>query len=215
MDADLRTLSLEPVINIRVGGVPPHHAKIACWGPGVADENRARRGGIPPRRTVAGPTAEDDNEVWPDLRRNPSGWGQFSPFLRHSLLEDTPYSSLLVPRNEKNWLPAPPAGKLITGSRAGARRPQASTGQRHRCCFCIPFHQACPDWARGAMPWREFRLERSRRDCGLPTSSVCGILHRSVTPAEKVSPENMLFRIAARLNECTAQKQRGGWVKRT
>jgi hypothetical protein len=58
-----------------------------------------------------GSTVEDDNEVWPDLRRNPEGWGQFSPFRRHSSLEDTPYSSLLASRTEKNWLPAPPVGK--------------------------------------------------------------------------------------------------------
>ena len=64
-----------------------------------------------------GTTVEDDNEVWRGLTRNPKGWGQFSPFRRHLSLEDTPYSSLLAPRTEKNWLPAPPAGKLITGSK--------------------------------------------------------------------------------------------------
>ena len=94
---------------------------------GVADENRARPG--PPRTGLrpwggdeaesegcGGSTVEDENEVWPDLRRNPEGWGQFSSFLRHASLEDSPYSSLLTPRTEKNWLPAPPAGKFITGS---------------------------------------------------------------------------------------------------
>src|ERR1700733_7468252 len=68
-----------------------------------------------------GSTVEDDNEVWTDLRRNPEGWGQFSPFLRHSSLEDSRYSSLLAPRTGKNWLPAPPAGKLITGSSVAAQ----------------------------------------------------------------------------------------------
>jgi hypothetical protein len=27
-----------------------------------------------------GPTVEDDNEVWPDLRRNPEGWANFPDF---------------------------------------------------------------------------------------------------------------------------------------
>jgi len=63
-----------------------------------------------------GPTVKDDNEVWPHLRRNPKGRGQFFQFLRHSSLEDTPYSSLLAPRTGENWLPAPPVGKFITGS---------------------------------------------------------------------------------------------------
>ncbi len=31
-----------------------------------------------------GPTVEGENEVWPDLPRNPQGWGPFSPFLRRS-----------------------------------------------------------------------------------------------------------------------------------
>jgi hypothetical protein len=72
-----------------------------------------------------GSTVEDDNEVWPDFRRNPGspardlcvlgwkpkGWGQFFPFHRLSSLGDTRYPSLLLPRTEKNWLPAPPVGK--------------------------------------------------------------------------------------------------------
>ena len=37
-----------------------------------------------------GTTVEDDSEVWPHLRRNPEGWGQFPSFLRHSSLEDEP-----------------------------------------------------------------------------------------------------------------------------
>src|ERR1700692_4220446 len=85
---------LEPVINFRAGS--------------VANENRFRPG--PPR---TGPSF---------VGKKSEGWGQFSPFLRHSSLEDTPYSSLLAPRTEKNWLPAPPAGKLITGSRASPER---------------------------------------------------------------------------------------------
>jgi len=59
-----------------------------------------------------GPTAEDDNEVWRDFRRNPSGWGRFSSFRCRSSLEDSRYSSLLAPGTEKNRLPAPPTGKL-------------------------------------------------------------------------------------------------------
>ena len=55
-----------------------------------------------------GSTVEDENEVWPDFRRNPSGRGQFSPFRCQSSLADTRYASLLTPRTEKNWLPAPP-----------------------------------------------------------------------------------------------------------
>jgi len=44
-----------------------------------------------------GPTVEGENEVWPDFRRNPSGRGQFSRFLRPSSLADTRYASLLTP----------------------------------------------------------------------------------------------------------------------
>src|SRR5208283_2343555 len=74
-----------------------------------------------------GSTVEGENEVWPDLRRNPEGWGQFSSSLRRSSLADTRYAPLLAPRPEKNWLPAPPSGKLITGSRkAGTLRPGKS-----------------------------------------------------------------------------------------
>jgi hypothetical protein len=42
-----------------------------------------------------GTTVEDDNEAWPDLRRNPEGWGQFSPFHRRSKMIDIRRSSLL------------------------------------------------------------------------------------------------------------------------
>jgi hypothetical protein len=31
-------------------------------------------------------TVEGENEVWPDIRRNPKGRGQFPPFLRQSSL---------------------------------------------------------------------------------------------------------------------------------
>src|SRR5271165_2513735 len=83
-----------------------------------------------------GSTVEGENEVWPDfhpndkgpslgtpdLRRNPSGRGQFSSSLRRSSLADTRYlprgrrpvrggplyASLLTPRPKKNWLPSPP-----------------------------------------------------------------------------------------------------------
>jgi len=44
-----------------------------------------------------GPTAEDDNEVWPHFRRNPKGRNRFSPFLRRSPLRYTRYLSLLAP----------------------------------------------------------------------------------------------------------------------
>ena len=56
-----------------------------------------------------GPTAEDDNEVWRDFRRNPGvpdtfvagwkpkGWGQFSSFRCRSSLEGSRHSSVLTP----------------------------------------------------------------------------------------------------------------------
>ncbi|MGB6131272.1 MAG: hypothetical protein WBG54_05790, partial [Acidobacteriaceae bacterium] len=47
-----------------------------------------------------GPTVEGENKVWPDLPRNPEGWGPFSPFRRRSSLADTRYASLLAPRTE-------------------------------------------------------------------------------------------------------------------
>ena len=75
-------------------------------------------------KAVAGPQSRATTKYGPICAATPGGWGQFSPFRRHSSLEDTPYSSLLVPRTEKNWLPAPPAGKLITGSSC-ARSPQS------------------------------------------------------------------------------------------
>ena len=71
--------SLEPVINFPAGG--------------VADENRARQGG---GRRLWLFQGEDDNTVWPDLRRNPKGWGQFSRFPRPSSLTDTRSASLLT-----------------------------------------------------------------------------------------------------------------------
>jgi hypothetical protein len=61
----------------------------------------ALRGKIAPDEAESegcgGPTVEDDNEVCRDFPRNPSGWGQFSPFRRQSSLADTPYASLLDP----------------------------------------------------------------------------------------------------------------------
>src|ERR1022692_4133479 len=69
-----------------------------------------------------GSTVEDENEVWPDFRRNHSGRGQFSSFRRRSSLADTRYASLLIPRTEKNWLPAPPASVGLTGPKLLARR---------------------------------------------------------------------------------------------
>ena len=56
-----------------------------------------------------GPTVKGENEVWPDLRRNPEGRGQFSRFRCPSSLTDTRYASLLSPRTRKNWLPSPPS----------------------------------------------------------------------------------------------------------
>ena len=55
-----------------------------------------------------GSTVEDDNKVWLDFLRNPSGRGQFSRFRCRSSLTDTRYVSLLASRTRKNWLPAPP-----------------------------------------------------------------------------------------------------------
>ena len=48
-------------------------------------------------KTVAGPTVEAGNEVWPNLRRNPKGRGQFSRFRCRSSLQwpTTARSSLL------------------------------------------------------------------------------------------------------------------------
>jgi hypothetical protein len=65
---------------------------------------------------LGGSKVKADNEVWtdfhpsdkdpslgtPDLRRNPPGWGQFSPFLCRSSLADTREASQLASRTEKN-----------------------------------------------------------------------------------------------------------------
>ena len=64
-----------------------------------------------------GTTVEGENEVWPDLRRNPMGRGQFSPFRRHSSLQYVKYSTLLASRTVKNWLPSLPAPKFIADSK--------------------------------------------------------------------------------------------------
>ncbi len=67
-----------------------------------------------------GSKVEAENEVWRDLRCNPEGWGQFSPFLCRSSLADTRYASLLASRTGKNWLPAPTLAKVnsrLYGSR--------------------------------------------------------------------------------------------------
>lgn len=62
-----------------------------------------------------GSTVEDENEVWPDLLRNPSGRGQFFSFPRRSSLRYTRYLSLLASRNAKNRLPALLPGNWMTG----------------------------------------------------------------------------------------------------
>ena len=82
-----------------------------------------------------GSTVEGENEVWADLPRNPKGWGPFSPFLRRSSLADTRYGSLLAPRTEKNGLPAPVVGKLITASRGlvHSRHTRAESASSTRC----------------------------------------------------------------------------------
>ena len=77
----------------------------------------------------------------------PEGWGQFPPFLRPSSLEDSRYSSLLAPRTGTNWLPAPPAGKLITGSSPVAKTRRAGMTSR----------------VRGAEGWRTRPGHRSGR----------------------------------------------------
>jgi hypothetical protein len=56
---------------------------------GVAGENRAkqfwaRKG---ESESDGDPTAEGENAVWPELRRNPQGRGLFSPCLRRSSLQ--------------------------------------------------------------------------------------------------------------------------------
>ena len=65
-----------------------------------------------------GSKVKSENKVLPDLRRNPSGWGQFSRFRCRSSLADTRYASLLASRTRKNWIPALPTRKLITDSTA-------------------------------------------------------------------------------------------------
>src|SRR5580658_4521040 len=113
---------LESVINFRAGGVLPQHMRA---GDPIAREIAPDRGprGLRPwggdeaeSEGCGRSTVESDNKVWRDFHRNPKGWGQFSSFRCRSSLEDSRYSSLLTPGTEKNWLPAPPAGKLITGS---------------------------------------------------------------------------------------------------
>jgi len=62
----------------------------------------------PSPQAVAGPPSRARMKYGPISRRNPSGRGQCSRFLRRSSLADTRYASLLTPRTRKNWLPAPP-----------------------------------------------------------------------------------------------------------
>ena len=90
---------LELVINFRAGGVQPQRTK-ACAGDPAGD-----------------------------LRRNPWGWGRFSPFRRRSSLEDSRSSSLLAPGTAQNRLPAPHVGKLKTGSRPGGKPGNAVNGK--------------------------------------------------------------------------------------
>jgi len=60
----------------------------------------ALRGKIGPEEAepegCGGSTVEGENEVWPDLPRNPKGRGQFFPFPRRSSLRYTRYLSLLA-----------------------------------------------------------------------------------------------------------------------
>jgi hypothetical protein len=65
-----------------------------------------------------GSKVEADNAVWPHLRRNPEGRGQFSRFRCRSSLADTRYASLLSSRTPKNWLPSltAPIGRYTLGS---------------------------------------------------------------------------------------------------
>jgi len=60
----------------------------------------ALRGKIRPEEAepegCGGSAVEGENEVWPDLPRNPKGRGQFFPFPRRSSLRYTRYLSLLA-----------------------------------------------------------------------------------------------------------------------
>ena len=59
------------------------------WMDGVASENRAKQfwARKAESESCGDPTAEGENAVWPDLRRNPQGRGQFSPCLRRCSLQ--------------------------------------------------------------------------------------------------------------------------------
>jgi hypothetical protein len=119
-EGETSAASLGPVHATGVDGVQPQCAKTAHRGP-----QRAKIGPdeVEPEG-FGGSKVEGENEVWPDLRRNPKGWGQFSRFRCRSSLADTRYpphgpkarprgpryASLLAPRTRKNWLPAPPPG---------------------------------------------------------------------------------------------------------
>jgi len=56
---------------------------------GVASVNRAKQfwARKAESESCGDPTAEGQNAVWPDLRRNPQGRDQFSPFLRRCSLQ--------------------------------------------------------------------------------------------------------------------------------
>ena len=96
-----RAGALSRIRGVHRGAITPGPANTLGW--------MALRAKIRPDEAESegcgGSTVEDENEVWPDFRRNPSGRGQFSPFRCQSSLADTRYASLLIPRTEKNWLP--------------------------------------------------------------------------------------------------------------
>jgi hypothetical protein len=81
-----------------------------------------------------GSTVEGENEVWPDLRRNPEGRGHFSSSLRRSSLADTRYALLLAPRPEKKWLPSLPTRicRYTLKQRYNKSR-WDSAGRKHLC----------------------------------------------------------------------------------
>jgi len=59
------------------------------WMDGVASENRAKQFWARKAESESDgdPTAEGENAVWTDFRRNPQGRGQFSPCLRRCSLQ--------------------------------------------------------------------------------------------------------------------------------
>jgi hypothetical protein len=55
-----------------------------------------------------GSTVEGENEVWPDLRRNPSGRANFPHFVVARRLDTLGICLSSILKLRKNWLPARP-----------------------------------------------------------------------------------------------------------